>query len=87
MMEIMNIDLLATMLLEPQQPYHQRQPDGRQTAPVIWSGRGRYSSELKDEERYQPSRHFLFTISVSGPSAGVLAFKHLPTQSYRWPYC
>ncbi|MCV5421084.1 cyclic diguanylate phosphodiesterase, partial [Escherichia coli] len=35
----------------------------------------------KDEERYQlSSRHFPFTISVSGPSAGVLAFKHLPTQ-------
>ncbi|EHX0653497.1 cyclic diguanylate phosphodiesterase [Salmonella enterica] len=40
-MEIVNIDLLATMLLEPQQPQ---------------------------------------ITSASGPSAGVLAFKHLPTQ-------
>ncbi|QUJ08007.1 hypothetical protein KCP77_13180 [Salmonella enterica subsp. enterica] len=40
-MEIVNrLGLLTTMLLEPQQPQiGQRQPDGRQTAPVIRSGR------------------------------------------------
>lgn len=36
---------------------------------------------LNGEKRYQrASQHFPFTISVTGPGAGELALRHLPTQ-------
>ncbi|EBY0374793.1 cyclic diguanylate phosphodiesterase [Salmonella enterica subsp. enterica serovar Toulon] len=82
-MEIVNIGLLTTMLLEPQQPQITSASLTVGKRHLLY-GRGVVDTlpELKkDEERYQlSSRHFPFTISVSGPSAGVLAFKHLPTQ-------
>ncbi len=79
-MEVPNIDLLATLCyLSRSGRRYQRQPGGgRQTAPDIWSGRGRYSSELKKMKSVTSFHRGISFAIVGGPSAGVLAFKHLP---------
>lgn len=81
-MEIVNIDLLTTMLLEPQQPQITSASLTVGKRHLLY-GRGVVDTlpELKKMKSVTSfHRDISFTISVSGPSAGVLAFKHLPTQ-------
>ncbi|ENC9773192.1 TPA: EAL domain-containing protein [Citrobacter koseri] len=80
--EIVNIDLLAMMLLEPQQPQIASASLTVGNRHLLY-GQGVVEAlpALNGEKRYQrASQHFPFTISVTGPGAGELALRHLPTQ-------
>lgn len=82
MLEIVNIDLLSSMLLEPQPP---QITDASLTVGnrhlLYDQGVVDTLPKLNDEKRYQlSSQHFPFTISVTGPGPSELAIKHLPTQ-------
>ena len=81
-MEMINIDLLTEMLLEPQLPQIS-------SASLTVADRHLlYADGLVDtlpprnnDENYQlSSRHFPFTINVNGPGATALAWHYLPTQ-------
>lgn len=81
-LEIVNIDLLSSMLLEPQPP---QITDASLTVGnrhlLYDQGVVDTLPKLNDEKRYQlSSQHFPFTISVTGPGPSELAIKHLPTQ-------
>ncbi|WP_433797222.1 EAL domain-containing protein [Escherichia marmotae] len=81
-LEMINIDLLTTMLLEPQLPQI------RNASLTVADRHLLYGDGLVDalpplngNERYQvSSQNFPFTISVSGPGATALALHHLPSQ-------
>lgn len=81
-LEIVNIELLSGMLLEPQPPQitHASLTIGKRHL-LYGQGVVEKLPENDDEQRYQlSSQHFPFAISVSGPGASELALKHLPTQ-------
>ncbi|WP_342324975.1 EAL domain-containing protein [Kosakonia sp. BYX6] len=80
--EAVNIELLSSLMLEPQAPL---------ITGVILSVAGRHLVHgksvltdlplLADEKRYQrASQNFPFTVSVSGPGSTRLALRHLPSQ-------
>ncbi|EFB3348529.1 putative cyclic diguanylate phosphodiesterase (EAL) domain protein [Escherichia coli H605] len=81
-LEMINIGLLTTMLLEPQLPQI------RNASLTVADRHLLYDDGLVDSlpplngnERYQvSSQNFPFTISVSGPGATQLALHHLPSQ-------
>ncbi|MDP9767007.1 EAL domain-containing protein [Kosakonia cowanii] len=81
-MEVVNIELLSRLMLEPQPPLITR---------VALSVAGRHLVQGKglletlpladDEKRYQrTSQFFPLSVSVSGPGATRLALQHLPSQ-------
>ena len=82
LLEVVNIDLLITLLLEP------RRPQITSASLTVGSRHLLYGQGVVDtlpaaqgDERYQlPSQHFPFSISVSGPGAEELAFRTLPSQ-------
>ncbi len=87
-MEIVNIDLLATMLLEPQQPQITSASLTVGKRHLLY-GRGVVDTlpELKDEERYQlSSRHFPL-LSASAGRRQAYWRSNISRRSYRWPYC
>ncbi|QRG77492.1 EAL domain-containing protein [Citrobacter sp. R56] len=79
---IVNIDLLVDMLLEPEQPQITSASLSVGNHHLLY-GRGVVDTlpPLNGEQRYQlSSQYFPFTISATGPGAGELALKHLPSQ-------
>lgn len=88
-MEIVNIDLLTTMLLEPQQPQITSASLTVGKRHLLY-GRGVVDTlpELKkDEERYQlSSRHFPL-LSASAGRRQAYWRSNISRRSYRWPYC
>ncbi|WLI76021.1 EAL domain-containing protein [Kosakonia sp. H02] len=80
-MEVVNIELLSSLMLEPQAPL---------ITSVTLSIAGRHLVHdnvqaslppLEDEKRFQrTSQHFPLMVSVSGPGATQLALRHLPSQ-------
>ncbi|HHE5696908.1 TPA: EAL domain-containing protein [Citrobacter amalonaticus] len=81
-LEIVNIDLLTTLLLEPRKPLITGASLTVGNRHLIY-GNGVVETlpTLKDEQRYQlASQHYPFTISVTGPAAEALALKALPAQ-------
>ncbi len=81
-MEIVNIDLITKMILEPQRPLI--------TDVVLRVGDSflRYGQQVTDKltlssndaRMQQASAHYPFTITVSSPGPGKMALKNLPTQ-------
>ncbi|VFS06568.1 diguanylate phosphodiesterase [Enterobacter cancerogenus] len=81
-MEVVNIELLTRMLLEPQRPLI--------TDVVLTVGDQslRYGQQVTDSLTFddsdvlltQNSARYPFSITVSGPGPGVMALKNLPTQ-------
>lgn len=81
-LEMINIELLTTMLLEPQSPQITSATLTVADRHLLYAN-GIVDSlpPLNDERRYQVSSHnFPFTISVDGPGATALALKNLPSQ-------
>lgn len=82
LLEIVNIDLLTTLLLEPRRPLITGASLTVGNRHLLY-GHGVVDAlpELDGDERYQlHSQHFPFTISVTGPSAEKLALNGLPAQ-------
>lgn len=82
LLEVINIDLLISLLLEPRKPQitHASLTVGNRH---LLYGKGVVATlpPLDGGERYQRhSQHFPFTISVTGPGAEALALRTLPTQ-------
>lgn len=81
-LEIINIGLLTTLLLEPQLPQITSASLTVADRHLLY-GNGLVDAlpPLNNNERYQiSSRYFPFTITVNGPGATALALHHLPTQ-------
>ena len=81
-LEIVNIDLLTRLLLEPRTPLITGASLTVGNRHLIF-GQGVVEKlpPLDGDARYPlPSQHFPFTISVTGPGADKLAFKTLPDQ-------
>lgn len=86
-LEMINIELLTTMLLEPQSPQITSATLTVADRHLLYAN-GIVDSlpPLNDERRYQVSSHnFPFTISVDGPGATALALKISP-HNYLWRY-
>lgn len=81
-LEIINIDLLTRLLLEPRKPQITAASLTVGNRHLIYgSGVVQRLPALNDEQRYQlTSQHYPFTISVTGPAAEALALKALPAQ-------
>lgn len=82
LLEIVNIDLLTALLLEPRAPHITGASLTVGNRHLLY-GHGVVDTlpVLKDEQRFQlPSPLFPFTISVTGPGADALALKTLPSQ-------
>ncbi len=81
-LEVVNIELLSNLMLEPQEPLITRvnlSVNGRH----LVQGKGVMDQlpPQQDEKHYQQSStQFPFAISVSGPGAEQLALQHLPSQ-------
>ncbi|SQI23835.1 cyclic diguanylate phosphodiesterase (EAL) domain protein [Salmonella enterica subsp. arizonae] len=87
-MEIVNIDLLTTMLLEPQQPQITSASLTVGKRHLLY-GRGVVDNlpQLKNEERYQrSSQHFLLLSASPGHQQANWRL-NICRRSYRWPYC
>ncbi len=81
-MEVINIDLLTRLMLEPQKPLITGASVTVGDRHLIY-GAGVVDSlpPLVGETRFQQSsERFPFTVSVRGPGAGELALRHLPSQ-------
>ncbi|EOU78036.1 putative signal transduction protein [Escherichia coli] len=81
-MEMINIDLLAAMLLEPQLPQISSASLTVDNRHLLY-GNGLVDSlpQPENNENYQvSSQRFPFTINVNGPGATALAWHYLPTQ-------
>ncbi|EFB9775360.1 EAL domain-containing protein [Escherichia coli] len=81
-MEMINIDLLTAMLLEPQLPQISSASLTVDKRHLLY-GNGLVDSlpQPEDNENYQvSSQRFPFTINVNGPGATALAWHYLPTQ-------
>ncbi len=81
-MEMINIDLLTAMLLEPQLPQISSASLTVGKRHLLY-GNGLVDSlpQPEDNENYQvSSQRFPFTINVNGPGATALAWHYLPTQ-------
>ena len=81
-MEMINIDLLTAMLLEPQLPQISSASLTVDSRHLLY-GNGLVDSlpQPEDNENYQvSSQRFPFTINVNGPGATALAWHYLPTQ-------
>ncbi|HFZ8993159.1 TPA: EAL domain-containing protein [Citrobacter freundii] len=80
--EIVNIEMLVTMLFEPPRPQitGASLTVGKQHL-LYQHGVAKTLPALQDEQRYQlSSRHFPFTIGITGPEASDLALQTLPAQ-------
>lgn len=81
-LEVVNIELLSNLMLEPQEPLITRvnlSVNGRHL--VQGKGVMDHLPPHQDEKHYQQSStQFPFAISVSGPGADQLALQHLPSQ-------
>lgn len=81
-MEMINIDLLTAMLLEPQLPQISSASLTVDSRHLLY-GNGLVDSlpQPENNENYQvSSQRFPFTINVNGPGATALAWHYLPTQ-------
>lgn len=80
--EVINIDLLTNLMLEPDEPLITSASLSVGNRHLEYGGGVSNSlPELNNEERFQQaSEHFPFVISVTGPGAGALALRHLPSQ-------
>lgn len=80
--EVVNIDLLTNLMLEPDEPLITSASLSMNDRHLTYgSGVSNRLPELNNEERYQQeSEHFPFIVSVTGPGAGALAWRHLPSQ-------
>lgn len=81
-MEIVNIDLITKMILEPQRPLI------ADVVLTVGDNFLRYGQQVTDimtfddgdSRLHQASTHYPFSITVSGPGPGRMALKNLPTQ-------
>lgn len=85
LMEVVNIELLTRMLLEPQRPLI------TDVVMTVGDQSLRYGQQVTDSLTFddsdvlltQNSARYPFSITVSGPGPGVMALKNLPP-SFRW---
>lgn len=80
--EVVNIDLLSNLMLEPDEPLITSASLSVGNRHLVY-GQGVTNSlpALNNEDRFQlASGHFPFVISATGPGAGTLALRHLPSQ-------
>lgn len=81
-LEIVNIDLITKMILEPQRPLI------TDVVLTVGDSRLRYGQRVTDSPEpddsasllEQASTHYPFSITVNGPGPGAMALKNLPTQ-------
>lgn len=80
--EVINIDLLTNLMLEPDEPLITSASLSVGNRHLEYGGGVSNSlPELNNEQRFQQaSERFPFVISVTGPGAGTLALRHLPSQ-------